>query len=299
MTAVGSRPPARSTAEREMSPLLARYDIRSTTENLAAVTAYRKRTHRLHWYGVLGAVFAGSAGLLGSTGEGSGWSVATLLVGYLFGSTVAEAFSRQRRAAGSVHAASLVTRRPDRLVPPWLRVLPWVSLVPCLAAPLLIIGDHPTGVTRFKDHTGSGMAHATWFSTTALVTTAVLAASGLILWRWALCRLARRRLPADRPGAARLDLLMRALSARSISGTAAALGLVLLSGLASLSDQVLVSSTCTAVAHCHDLYSAEAQRHLIENVGAVVGVVGIVVFLASRRRRIDPALLGSVPEPSS
>jgi hypothetical protein len=285
-------------AEREMTSLLVRYDIEPTPGNVATLTSYVRRTHSAHWYGAIGAVAAGTLGWLGSTGESGGLSLSRILIGYLVGAALAEVFSPARRAEGAVHAASLVTRDPDQLLPRWGRWLPWVALAPCLAAPLLILGDHPTGTFRFHDQTGSARVTEAWFPTTMLVTTALLAAAGLVLWRLALHRLSRRRLPADRPGAARLDLFTRALSARAVSGTAAALGLLLLAGLASVSGSALVSETCTTPRDCHPLYAWHDHYDLIQSAGSIAGLWGLFLFLFSRiRRRVDPALLGPVSPP--
>ena len=51
-----------------------------------------------------------------------------------------------------------------------------------------------------------------------------------------------------------MDLLTRALSARAVSGAAAALGLLLLGGLGILSAGPLMSRVCTSVNDCHYLY---------------------------------------------
>ena len=131
----------------------------------------------------------------------------------------------------------------------------------------------------------------------ALYSIVIFAGTGLILWRLALNRLTRRRLPADNPGAARLDLLTRALSARTVSGTAAALGLSLLGALAFLSDEPLISMTCTTVSDCHYLYVLHSHYEVIESVGLTAALAAIVLFLVSRLPRgIDPSLLERAAE---
>lgn len=293
MTAATTSPPRRTMTE--MTYLLVRYDIEPTPANVATLASYVRRTHRAHWYGVLGALVVGAFGLLGTTGQSLWLGLTRIMIGYLLGATVAEVLSPRRRAVGTLHVASLVPRDPDQLLPRWGRWLPWGALVPCLAAPLLILGDHPTGTHRLHDHTGFAMYTEAWFPTQTLLSTAVLAGIGLVLWRLALHRLARRPFPTDRPGAARLDLFTRALSARAVSGTAAALGLLLLAGLASLSVPVLVSVTCSSPGECHDLYAWREHYSLIQDVGGISGLWGFFLFLSSRlRRRVDPALLGPV-----
>ena len=141
-----------------------------------------------------------------------------------------------------------------------------------------------------------GAAH--WIPSPVLVSIAILAAAGLVFWRLILRRLARRRLPADRPGAARLDLLTRALSARAVSGTAAALGMSLLAGLASLTVEPLNSMTCTKVAGCPYVYAWHAQDNLIQSFGFLTVLAAISLFLYSRRPRIDESKLHSAIESS-
>jgi hypothetical protein len=295
-----TRPRRTTMTEREMISLLERYEIEPTPANVGTLTAYVRRTHRAHWYGVIGALAVGAIGLLGSTGsEGGGWTLARILIGYLFGASLAEVFWPQRRAGGDVHTASLVTRDPDQLSPRWGRWLPWAALVPCLFAPLLLLGDHPTHVYRGHVSYRSTVITNDWSPTPLLLTTALIAAAGLALWRVSLHRLSRRRLPADQPGAARLDLLTRALSARSIAGTAASLGLVLLGGLASLSELALYSRACTRPGGCDVVYAEHPYAHQIQDLGLLV-VVALFLFLSSRiRRRVDPALLGPVAERES
>jgi hypothetical protein len=286
-------------AEREMTSLLVRYDIEPTPGNVATLTAYVRRTHRAHWLGVIGALAAGALGWLGSTGvKGAGWGLARILIGYLIGASLEEVFWPQRRAEGPVHTASLVTRDPDHLSPRWGRWLPWAALVPCLFAPLLLLGDHPTHVYQAHlHHRRSEFITSGWSAAPLLVTTALIAAAGLVLWRLSLHRLSRRRLPADQPGAARLDLLTRALSARSIAGTAASLGLVLLGGLASLGQTLMYSRSCTPSGGCDVVYAEHPYAHHIQDLGLLI-VVALFLFLFSRiRRRVDPALLGPVSPP--
>ena len=100
-----------------------------------------------------------------------------------------------------MHAASLVPRAPASLLPLWARVLPWLFLVPCLAAPVLLLGDHPVGVARFKDGTGSVLATAAWFPSGVLIGTSVFALAALLVWRLTLRALTTRPLSLDRVGA--------------------------------------------------------------------------------------------------
>lgn len=291
-----STKPSTTTAERDRDALMRRHGIDHTDENRATLAAYQARTRRARWWGVVGALIAGGIGLLGSTEDAGALGIARLFIGYLVGSAAAELFSPQRRAAGAIHTASLTTREPNLLLPVWARILPWLFLAPCLASPLLMLGDHPSGVTRVRDQTGSAMVTAHWFPSPVLISAAVLAATGLVFWRLILRRLARRRLPVDKPGAARLDLLTRALSARAVSGTAAALGMSLLAGLAYLSVEPLNSMTCSTPADCHYVYAWHAQYNLIQNLGLLTLLAAIMLFSYSRRPRITESMLQSAIE---
>ncbi|MDQ6687292.1 MAG: hypothetical protein M3Z50_06730 [Actinomycetota bacterium] len=277
--------------------LLRRYAIDVNPDTRRTLAAYRARSHRSRWWGVVGALIAGAAGLLGTTDNAAGLGLARLLIGYLVGSAAAEMLSPRRRAAGSVHAASLMTRHPDLLLPRWARVLPWLFLVPCLGAPLLLLGHHPSGVTRFHSHTGHGFSTAWWFSATTLVSIAAFAATGLVCWRLTLSWLARRRLPVDNPDAARLDLLTRAMSARAVSGSAAVLGMSLLGGLTLLSSEPLQSMACS-IDGCHYLYAWHDRYHLIEDVGLLLLLGAVFLFWFCRLSLVDGPLLRAAVETS-
>ncbi len=273
--------------------LLRRYGIERNDENRVTLAAYAARTRRSRWWGVVGALVASGAGLLGSAGDVPGHSIAWIFAGYLVGSALAEVLTPARRSGGTVHAASLTVREPGLLLPTWARTLPWLCLLPCLAAPLLLWGDHRTGTTRVHDLTGRSMAQASWFPSAALISAAVVAASALVFWWLTLRRLARRRLPADALDAARLDLLTRALSARAISGAAAALGLTLLAGLAFLGAEPLMSRACISTAKCPYLYAWHDRYDELQNVGGLLLVAAILVFWLGRRPRVDQSRLQS------
>ena len=106
-------------------------------------------------------------------------------------------------------------------------------------------------------------------------------------------RLARRGLPVDNPGAARLDLLTRALSARAVSGAAGALGLLLLGALAMLSVEPLMSQTCTRPGDCHYLYAWYASYDLFQTTGLFMVLAAILLFWFGRLPRVDDSMLRS------
>jgi hypothetical protein len=278
-------------SRRAQGLLLRRYGITPTERNLTVLVRYASRVRRARWWGVVGVLIAATLGWLGSSGETAGVSLSRLFAGYLIGSGVAEFTSRPRTAQGSAHMASLFPRVPSSLLPAWGQLLPWLSLVPCLAAPLLLIGDHPDGVTRVRDRFGSAMATASWFSPSVIVWTALLALGALLVWRTTLRTLAARPLPLDDEDDARVDLLTRLLSARAVSGSAAAVGLSLLGGLALSSPAPLMSMVCPSVSDCHYVYGWHQHYELLQNLGGLLVLTAILLFLFSRLPRLDPAKL--------
>lgn len=267
--------------------LLRRYGIAPTAANLAVLSRYATRVRRARWWGVVGVVIAAGIWWFGTSEDAAGLSLARFFAGYLIGSGLAEFAPPALKPSGPTHVASLSPRAPASLLPRWARVLPWLFLVPCLAAPLLLMGDHPVGVTRFRHGTGSVRDTATWFAPSVLVGTAVVAIASLIVWQLTLHALAARPLPLDPTGAAQVDLLTRALSARAVSGTAAALGLSLLGGLGYLSFGPLTSSVCTSVSGCHYVYAAHDRYVLFQGVSGLLILSAILLFWFSRLPRID------------
>jgi hypothetical protein len=278
-------------SQRAQGLLLRRYGIAPTERNLSMLSTYAARVRRSRWWGVVGVLVAAGLGWLGPSEDAGGWTLARLFAGYLIGSGVAEFASPRLEPSGSTHVASLSPRVPASLLPTWARVLPWVCLVPCLAAPVLILGDHPAGVTRFRDRSGRALATAAWFSPAVLITTALLALAALVLWQLTLHALAARPLPLDREDEARVDLLTRALSARAVSGSAGALGLSLLGGLGYLSAEPLVSEVCLSVGDCHPVYTWHDNVGLFQDVGGLMIVAAILLFWFSRLPRVDQHLL--------
>lgn len=278
-------------SRRAQSLLLRRYGIAAHEEHQRALAAYAARVRRARWWGVAGVLIASGLGWLGPSVDAAGWNLSLLLAGYLIGSGVAEFASPTLQQSGSMHAASLAPRVPASLLPPWARVLPWLFLVPCLATPALLVGDHPVGVMRFKDGSGSVSVSAAWFSSSVLIGTAVFALAALLVWRLTLRSLAARPLPLDRVEAARLDMLTRALSARAVSGAAAALGLLLLGGLGFLSAEPLMSEVCTSVTDCHYVYGWHRQYSVFQDVGGLMVAAAVLLFGFSRLPRVNRALL--------
>jgi hypothetical protein len=226
------------------------------------------------------------AAALGVLHVTDGLQPAVLFAGYLVGSGLAEVRPVRPAPSGTVHVASLTSRRPALLVPTWLRVAPWVGVL-ALASPLLLLGDHPVGTSRFRDRTGSVHVEATWFSSEVLTTTVALALGALVAWRATLHLLSARPLPLEDPDLARVDVLTRALSARAVSGTAAALGMSLLARLAVLGGQALLSQVCTSVRDCRFAYGWHHHAALLDFTGGLLLLAALLVFWASRLPRVD------------
>ena len=271
-------------SQRQQALLLRRYDIEPTPSNLAVLVRYAARVKRARWYGVLGVVVAAGVGWLDLV---DGLQPALLFAGYLVGSGIAEVRSVVPPSTGPTHVASLAARHPALLVPTWVRVLPWVALLPLLASPLLLVGDHPVGVSRFRNRTGSVYVESTWFTADVVAGTVVLALAALVLWQMTLHLLTARPLRLEDADLARVDVLTRALSARAVSGTAAALGLSLLARLCFLGGRALMSQVCTSVQDCAHVYSWHERYRDLETAGGLLLLAALVVFWASRLPRVD------------
>lgn len=243
-----------------------------TRSELGAYELYLERTHRAHVWGV---VVAGVLGLVPWTDaiDGLGWS--WLLAGYFAGVVGAELVIRGGRIRGT--RTTWTTKVP--LVPRWLRPLPWVTLLPCLAAPMLLLGRHPRGRYHVHGRLGSAWGIDTWFPPGLVIGTAGFAGVTLLAWSLLMWRL--RRLPLD-PHLQVVDVFTRCASARLGAVTATALGLALLSQVASMADESLTSDSCDARIRCHYLYAAHAWAGPAQDVGLLCAVGALLGFLAGR-----------------
>jgi len=137
-------------------------------------------------------------------------------------------------------------RRRADLLPHWVRVTYWVLLVPVLAAPLLMLVHRAPGATKIvtADYT-CWVAAARWPGG-PLVLVAVLGASALAIAEMTLTALTRRARAGDDPGLARVDDVIRRMSARSVAAGAAAVGLTMLAMICQQLDQAGHASVCAA-----------------------------------------------------
>lgn len=209
---------------------------------IAQAEQYVARRRRGAWVGIVCGLVIGFGPFAGDRGESL--AVPRVFAGVLFGLLLSELLT-PRPTRGALRAASLLPRTAPDLVPRWALALPWIFLLPLLATPLLAIGRHPHGVTRYADATGNCFATAYWPATATLFAIAGVAAIGLVLHGVTLRRIARRPQPAEDADGWQLDQSLRARSARSSVAAASALGLVLLAVVSGTVDQGIHSFVCT------------------------------------------------------
>lgn len=272
-----------SDTDRRVAELLDDADVAPRADVVALAHAYLVRTRRARWFGGLGAIaFASGGWWFGSDSDALGLSFARFFAGYLVGSIVAE-----RALVGldrhNLRSASLAPRTASSLLPLWARVGPWLVLPLAAASPLLLLGEHPRGVSRIHTRTSSGFATAWWFSSATLTGVSVTAVVTLVLAIVVTRRLAHRPLVLDDSESARLDLVMRRRSARSVAGAATALGLQLLAGVCFLGVDPVNSRVCTRSGDCRQVYRSINYEEL-QNLALLLVALGFVIFLVARRR---------------
>jgi hypothetical protein len=272
-----------SDTDRRVAELLDDADVAPRADLVALAHAYLVRTRRARWFGGLGAItFASGGWWFGSDSDALGLTFARFFAGYLVGSIVAERalVGLDRR---DLRSASLAPRTASSLLPLWARVGPWLVLPLAAASPLLLLGEHPRGVSRIHTATSSGFATASWFSSATLTGVSVTAFVTLILVIVVTRRLAHRPLALDDSESARLDLVMRRRSARSVAGAATALGLEMLAGVCFLGVNPANSWVCTESVGCRQVYRSINYEEL-QNLALLLVALGFVVFLVARRR---------------
>jgi hypothetical protein len=204
---------------------------------LGTAASYLRRTRHGRRYGLIAGLVLGIGPLAGNSQLDL--VVPRALAGYLLGLLVSELLAprpdrRPRRAA------ALRARRPGDLVPAAARTASWIVLVPLLAAPVLAFlrPRPPAGRIVTAGYSCQVASGPGWPAPPVLVTVAAIAMAALVVAELTLAALARRARPADDPAAARLDDVLRQLSARAVVGGATALGLTLLGilGLALLPE---------------------------------------------------------------
>jgi hypothetical protein len=256
---------------------------------LARVGEYLTRTKRARRLGLV----VGLAGcfVMGSRGGRSlALELSIVLVGYLLGVLLGE-LTAPTRSRGNVRSASMQPREMTSLLPSWALWAPWVTLLPAAGAPLLLIGSHPQGVTAYQTPSSSCWALAQWPSAQVLWAVACAALVALSVSQLTVRRLIQLPRPAEDEPMARVDLVLRGVSARAVVGGATSLGLLLFSGTVYLLVPGLESRVCVQSApRSGELYPfGHALNAWIQPAGLVVLTVSLLIWAVSRRR-VDPRL---------
>jgi hypothetical protein len=254
---------------------------------IRGASEYLGRTRRGRRYGLIGGLVLGSGPL--ADHEQVKLVLPLMLAGYLLGLLVSELLA-PRPGRRPRRSAALQPRQAGDLLPLWARVACWAVLVPVLAAPLLALIHRGPGATRIT--TASYSCWATvrdWPGIPVLVTAAFVGAAGLAVAELSLAALARRARPADDPAAARLDDVIRGMSARAVAGGAAALGLTLLATIGQAVSNDFSSLLCPA--HPGPLLPAYPWAAALApwlGLASILSLAAALVILASCRRRQDP-----------
>ena len=268
--------------------LLADSGVDTRPEHLGLAKSYLVRRKRALWVGFACAALLGLGPLAES--DDIEQSVARLLAGYLLGVLLSELLTPRGRR-GVVRAASLRPRSVADLLPRAAIALPWLTLAPVLATPLLAIGWHPRGTSGSHSPSSSCFSTAYWPRTPMLFVIAGLAAAGLVMLTVTLRRLAHRSQPAEDPAVLRLDRVLRARSARAAVAAATALGLSLISLVGVLVHQGVHSFVCSRPVGngVGNVYSwASAVNPWIQNVSMVLLLLAIPTWMICQRLPIAP-----------
>jgi len=231
------------TNDERASLLLADAGLPADSGTMSMASGYLSRTRRGRRFGLIGGIVLG-ASLPAAAGQAM-LALPLIPAGYLLGVLVSELLT-PLPARSAVRSAELRPRRRADLLPHWARAAYWVLLMPVLAAPVLMLMHRAPGVTRIFRADYTCFAAATTWPRGPLVLAAVLGAGGLAIAEITLAALTRRARPGDDPGLARLDDVMRRMSARSVAAGAAAVGLTMLAMICQELDQAGHASICAA-----------------------------------------------------
>jgi len=229
------------TNDERASFLLAEAGLPSDPGTMSMASDYLSRTRRGRRFGLIGGVVLG-ASIPAAAGHAM-LALPLIPAGYLLGVLVSELLT-PLPTRSAVRSAELHPRLRADLLPHWVRVTYWVLLLPVLAAPLLMLMHRAPGVTRIVTAVYTCNAASSTWPRGPLVLAAVLGASGLVVAEITLAALTRRARPGDDPGLARLDDVMRRMSARSVAAGAAAVGLTMLAMICQALDEVGHASIC-------------------------------------------------------
>jgi hypothetical protein len=211
----------------EATQLLDRAGLPSRSPLIDDAAGYLRRTRLARRYGLIGGLVLGFGPLAGDTELAL--ALPRMFAGYVLGLLISETLA-PRRARPPRRAADLRVRRAADLLPRWARFGIWALFIPALASPLLALVHPVRGLSYVNTpiySCSSGGLHLPALS--VLVASAAVGAAGLLAAQLTLARLVQRPRPADDPERARLEDLLRLMSARAAAGGAAALALALAS----------------------------------------------------------------------
>ena len=248
---------------------------------------YVHRTRLGRRCGLIGGLVLGFGPLAGD--NQLSLALPRMFAGYVLGLLVSELLA-PRRDRPARRAADLRVRRVTDLLPRWVQVTVWAVFLPALAAPLLTLVHPVRGlahVSRYGYYCASG--GLAWPGLPVLAASAAIGAAGLLVAQLTLARLARRPRPADDLEGARLDDVLRGMSARAVAGGAVALALALASGISEAVSAGAHAVVCPAQpGYPVPAYpwAASLTPWLQSAPAALLGTAFIV--LAVCRRRQDP-----------
>lgn len=256
---------------------------------LAPVGEYLTRTKRARRLGLVVGL-AGCFVMVSRGGRSLALELSIVLVGYLLGVLLGE-LAAPSRSRGNLRSASLRRREMTSLLPTWALWAPWVTLLPAAVAPLLLLGSHPQGATAYQTPSSSCGAWAQWPSAQVLWAVACAALVGLAVSQLTVRRLIQLPYPAEDEPMARVDLVLRGVSARAVIGGATSLGLLLISGTVYLLVPGLESRVCVQSApRSVELYPfGHSLNAWMQPAGLLALTVSLLIWAVSRRR-VDPRL---------
>lgn len=249
---------------------------------------YLGRTRRARRYGLIGGLVLGFGPLVGN--DQLSLAFPRMLAGYVLGLLVSE-WLIPRRPRSAHRAAALRVRRARDLLPVWAQVAVWVVFLPVLASPLLTLVHPVRGLAHISTYGQSCDVYGglSWPGLPVLTAAAAIGATGLVVAQLTLARLARRPRPADDLDAARLDDVLRGMSARAVAGGAAALALASAAtiGLA-VSEGAHVSVCSPRSGSLVRAYPWAASLDPWLNLASIGLMTAAFIVLAVCRRRQDP-----------
>ena len=271
----------------EATQLLDRAALPSRSPLIDDAAGYLRRTRLARRYGLIGGMVLGFGPLAGDTELTL--ALPRMFAGYVLGLLISETLA-PRRARPPRRAADLRVRRAADLLPRWARFGVWALFIPALASPLLALVHPVRGLSYVNTPIYSCSSDGLHLpALSVLATSAAVGAVGLLAAQLTLGRLVQRPRPADDLERARLDDLLRGMSARAAAGGAAALALA----LASVISQAVYAGAYAEVCPAHPGPSVPAYPWAVPLTpwlqwASLALMAAALIALAMGRRRADP-----------